>query len=478
MKKNLLLVAPIVLLTGCASTSGMLAASMFAPKMNPELANAPTFSDQKLTQLQAKLIDQQQALAANQYQLPTKEPVACNLQPDVLWRLAHGVESKAAYLKRREGYLSQNPAGMEMTFEVNDINGSLLSGRCQNGKPEGAFEIQLAEGDKTTVNYNGVTVVTANQKNSIYKGTMTRGQLDGESSFSSIVSTQSNDTSSTTYVHGIGQYQRNLAKDSSLVMSWSMPSPINKNNFQLLTSTITHHKGNGNSTSQSYSGSILVTESSTQNFKTHGLVTSHPYVFFTSMPASGGSRQCYQNGKLQSSLSPCGIKDSKPETPSSGLIGANIGTKAAASLTNNKQTSTISSGQASFIANSSGLFLSPITSDGVAAEWVEKSISVGLGSSLGGAAGAYAGQKALENVPFVGGFLGQRAGAALGRKVALEGIGGEAYMRETTDISFNSVQEMATWLKRNHATHPRMGEILKATAKIYPELPVAYASVR
>lgn len=478
--KKLLLIIPAIFFTGCASTPGMLGASMFAPKMNPELAKPPVFSDPKITRLQQKLIQQQESLVANQYQLQTKEPTACNLQPEVLWRLAHGVESKAAFLKQREGLMPQNPAGMEMAFEVSDINGELLSGRCQNGRPEGTFEIQLVEADKTTVNYSGVSVTSSNQKKSIYQGAMTRGQLNGELSFSSIIFTQSGATSNTTYVHGVGQYQRNVPKDISLVMSWGMPSPMNKNNFQFLTTSVVRHTGTGKSTNQTYSGSLLASESSTQNYKTHGLVTTHPYMFYMSMPATGGSRQCYQNGKLQSNLSPCGVKDSAPSNSTVAAAVASAVSSTTTPLLNSKSTSVTSTNttKAIFIADSSGQFLSPITSDGVVAEWVEKSISVGLGSSLGGAAGAYVGQKALENVPFVGGFLGQRGGAALGRKLALEGVGGEAFMRETTDISFNTVDEMATWLKRNYATHPRMAEVLKASGKIYTDLPLAYARAK
>ncbi len=126
------------------------------------------------------------------------------------------------------------------------------------------------------------------------------------------------------------------------------------------------------------------------------------------------------------------------------------------------------------IEGNTGLFMSPITSDGVAAEWVNKSINAKLGASLGGAVGAYAGQKALEQVPFVGGFLGQKAGKAMGRSVALQAVGGEAYLRKTSDISFNNMQDMARWLVDNHATHSKFKEIMDAACQIYPELRPAF----
>lgn len=126
------------------------------------------------------------------------------------------------------------------------------------------------------------------------------------------------------------------------------------------------------------------------------------------------------------------------------------------------------------IEGNSGRYLSPFTSDGVAAAWVDKAINASLGSSLGGMAGAYAGQKALEQVPFIGGFLGQKAGAAAGRGIALKSVGGETYLRETSDLSFNNIHDMAKWLVQTHAGHARFAEIMKAAGQIYPELTQAY----
>lgn len=129
------------------------------------------------------------------------------------------------------------------------------------------------------------------------------------------------------------------------------------------------------------------------------------------------------------------------------------------------------------IEDNSGQYMSPFTSDGVTAEWVEKSINAQLGASLGSTAGAYAGQKALEQVPFVGGFLGQKVGKEAGRNIALASIGGDAFLRQSSDLSFNNVHEMAGWLLANHGDNPKFQEVLKATTQIYPELQDAYVTV-
>lgn len=122
------------------------------------------------------------------------------------------------------------------------------------------------------------------------------------------------------------------------------------------------------------------------------------------------------------------------------------------------------------IEGNTGKYMSPFTSDGVAAGWVDKAVNAQLGSSLGAAAGAYAGQKALEQVPFVGGFLGNKVGKAAGRSIALNAIGGEAYLRESSDLSFNDINDMARWLVATHAQHAKFKEIMKAAYQIYPEL--------
>ncbi|MDB6114799.1 MAG: hypothetical protein JWQ62_1744, partial [Lacunisphaera sp.] len=60
------------------------------------------------------------------------------------------------------------------------------------------------------------------------------------------------------------------------------------------------------------------------------------------------------------------------------------------------------------IEGNTGKYMSPFTSDGVVAEWVDKAVKAKMGSAVGGAIGAYAGQKAMENIPFIGGMLGQK----------------------------------------------------------------------
>lgn len=126
------------------------------------------------------------------------------------------------------------------------------------------------------------------------------------------------------------------------------------------------------------------------------------------------------------------------------------------------------------IEGNAGKYMSPFTSDGVTAAWVTKSMQVKASGQLGAMAGQYAGQKAMENVPFVGGMLGKRAGQAMGRSIALKAIGGEEFLRSSSDLSFNTTEDMATYMYVNYSTHAEYKQILEATYAIYPEFKDVY----
>ena len=130
------------------------------------------------------------------------------------------------------------------------------------------------------------------------------------------------------------------------------------------------------------------------------------------------------------------------------------------------------------IPDNSGEYMSPWTSDGVLAEWVDKAINAKMGSAIGSAAGAYAAQKALNNVPFIGGFLGSKVGKEVGRTAAISASGGMDYIRQTSDQSFRNLEDMARYLKAVHATNSNFQDAIKAADAIYPGLMQSLASAQ
>lgn len=127
------------------------------------------------------------------------------------------------------------------------------------------------------------------------------------------------------------------------------------------------------------------------------------------------------------------------------------------------------------LEGNSGKFMSPFTSDGVTAGWVTKSMQVQASGSLGQAAGQIAGDQLLSKIPFAGMFAGE-ATKSLARSAALKSIGGEEFLKSSSDLSFNTLQEMAAYMYAFHSTHAEYKKIIKATAAIYPEFQEVYSA--
>jgi len=130
------------------------------------------------------------------------------------------------------------------------------------------------------------------------------------------------------------------------------------------------------------------------------------------------------------------------------------------------------------INGNSGKFMCPFTQDDVMAEWVDKAVSAKLGAAIGKTAGTYAGRKVAEKlgsqVPIVGGWLGSKAGEAAGRQVAIGLAGGMKHIKETSDLSFNSLEDMSIYLYKKCSSLDHYQEALQATFEIYPEFAAAY----
>lgn len=120
------------------------------------------------------------------------------------------------------------------------------------------------------------------------------------------------------------------------------------------------------------------------------------------------------------------------------------------------------------MTNNSGEYLSPYTQDGVLTEWTDKMANVGLGATVGGAVGAAAASYALRQVPFVGGMLGDYAGRAIGRKIAIESVGGWDYIKSTSDLSFNSANELALYMYTKYCYNEHYFTAVGAETKLYP----------
>lgn len=128
------------------------------------------------------------------------------------------------------------------------------------------------------------------------------------------------------------------------------------------------------------------------------------------------------------------------------------------------------------IYGNTGQYMSPFTEDGTVAPWVEKGMTATISGNVGSSFGAYAGQQVLENVPMVGSVLGATVGRTIGREIALRGAGGWEFIKESSDLSFDSLDDMARYLVATNASHPQFAKVLTATYGIYPELEQSIAA--
>lgn len=126
------------------------------------------------------------------------------------------------------------------------------------------------------------------------------------------------------------------------------------------------------------------------------------------------------------------------------------------------------------ILGNGGRYMSPFTEDGTVALWVEKGRSASTGSNVGGFVGAQAGAKLASSIPFVGSWIGQSVGESMGRQVALKMVGGEEFIKANSDLSFDSVNDLAVYMYAKNSSHKDYSEVLQLTQKIYPDLQAAY----
>jgi hypothetical protein len=132
------------------------------------------------------------------------------------------------------------------------------------------------------------------------------------------------------------------------------------------------------------------------------------------------------------------------------------------------------------IPANTGRYMSPYTADGTVAPWVRTARTAQAGAAIGGFAGRKAGEHAASSVPFVGGFLGKRVGASAGRAAAMALVGGERSLREQSDLSFESADQLAVYLYAfqppTASARKEKEDVLKLTYAIYPDVQSRWAA--
>ncbi len=125
------------------------------------------------------------------------------------------------------------------------------------------------------------------------------------------------------------------------------------------------------------------------------------------------------------------------------------------------------------IAGNTGKFVVPYTTAGTPAPWAEKAVAAKTGSMAGGVAADKAMDKVTGKIPLAGLMRGKAKEKASAEAAAVA-AGGWDYIRETSDLSFDHVDDLAVYL---HVTHAASGELagpLSAAMDVYPSLQKRY----
>jgi hypothetical protein len=129
-----------------------------------------------------------------------------------------------------------------------------------------------------------------------------------------------------------------------------------------------------------------------------------------------------------------------------------------------------------YICGNKGRYMSPFTPDGTLSKWVDKGLNIKAGTLTGMSIGGVAGKVVAPNSP-LGAVFAASVGAAVGRELAIELFGGWDYIRDTTQMSFDHLDEMAVYLYREFHDKPTYANGMKAAFLIYPRLREVYPVV-
>lgn len=125
------------------------------------------------------------------------------------------------------------------------------------------------------------------------------------------------------------------------------------------------------------------------------------------------------------------------------------------------------------LPNTSGRYLLPYTDDGALTDWASKALNTQVGAAIGEKAGEEAGKQLASRVPFGGlasGFM-KKKGKETGAIIAL---GGKDYLKKTSSLSFNNLDDYAVYLHVKHSAEPGYAEAMAAAMAVYPDLEKGY----
>ena len=123
--------------------------------------------------------------------------------------------------------------------------------------------------------------------------------------------------------------------------------------------------------------------------------------------------------------------------------------------------------------DSLGKYPCPYTADGKLAPWADRALNAKRG---GARAGAMAAGMAIGVIPIAGDLFSEKVEQDMVKSNALKFAGGRRFMRESSDQSFNKLDDLAVWHYVNHSTVPEFKRVQKFLVELYPYLADNYGN--
>jgi hypothetical protein len=117
------------------------------------------------------------------------------------------------------------------------------------------------------------------------------------------------------------------------------------------------------------------------------------------------------------------------------------------------------------IATNKGKYLLPYKANGEMTEWAGKALNVEVAKL----AGEKAGDAVASKIPF-GGFASGLIKKKTKEVAAVTALGGMNFLKSTSELSFDSLNEYAVYLHVRHSTDANYKEVLAAAMALYPDL--------
>lgn len=121
------------------------------------------------------------------------------------------------------------------------------------------------------------------------------------------------------------------------------------------------------------------------------------------------------------------------------------------------------------LASNSGQYLLPYKANGEVTEWAGKAVSAQVGKLVGEKAGEAATRAVASKIPF-GGLAGGLIKKKSKELAAVTALGGAAYLKKTSDLSFNDLNDYAVYLHVRHSADANYQHVLATAIAVYPEL--------